>query len=292
MIHHYYPLVESTLTSKAIVIHVPFKSEDVFELYRVEPFPFAVNETVMVLDSESSIVLVKDDFSVYATDTFSTLANCRSEYQNLYFCPASLFAFMPITSNGVCEVLLTQTNASSALSLCPYKQLVPRTMFHKSFYGHHYFFFPKPIYVSVACPEGSSFQQVSGHFAVLIGCTLRSDHLNIFPEKYHEGFISNITSHVFSISILDHINNMNIKFVTNTLSELSFSNISEFETAIHESLPMYLSPAVHFPSIFSIVVLFIIILIPLFCVSRATSLYNVLQARVHGERVEPDDANL
>ena len=41
-IHHYYPLLESVLTSQSIVIHVPFKSRHSFEVHRVESFPFKV----------------------------------------------------------------------------------------------------------------------------------------------------------------------------------------------------------------------------------------------------------
>ncbi len=32
-IHHYYPLLESFLMSEAIVIHVPFESQEVFEVH-------------------------------------------------------------------------------------------------------------------------------------------------------------------------------------------------------------------------------------------------------------------
>ncbi len=39
-IHHYSPLLESFLTSDSIVIHVPFKSGDAFEVYQLELFPF------------------------------------------------------------------------------------------------------------------------------------------------------------------------------------------------------------------------------------------------------------
>ena len=281
MIHHYYPLVESVLTSEAIVIHVPFKSQDIFELYRLEPFPFAVNNTVMILDAESSLVLVKDDFSVYATNKFSTLSECRSEYRNLYFCPASLFAFLPVKGGGSCEVVLTKKDASAALSLCPYKQLVPKVMFHNSFQGHHYFYFTEPLYVSVACPNGSAYQEVSGHFAVLTVCSLKSESFHVFPEKFHEGFISNITSPIFPINTLTKLNLTKIKFVTNTVSEFSFTNISDFETGIQESLPVYLDPYVHFPTLFVPILVFCLILIPLCCcLKRATSLYEVLKARL------------
>ena len=37
-IHHYYPLLESVLTSDAVVVHVPFQSTDNFEVHQIEPF--------------------------------------------------------------------------------------------------------------------------------------------------------------------------------------------------------------------------------------------------------------
>ena len=49
-IHHYYPLLESVLTSDAVVIHVPFQSADKFEVYKIESFLFTVNGTIMTLD--------------------------------------------------------------------------------------------------------------------------------------------------------------------------------------------------------------------------------------------------
>ena len=136
-------------------------------------------------------------------------------------------------------------------------------MFHKSFHEHHNFYFIGPVYVSVTCPSGSSYREVSGHFAVLTVCTLRSDHTHIFLKKYHEGFTSNISFHIFPMNTLSYINfkNVSIKYVTNTLSEFSFTNsISDFEDAIHESLPMYLSPYVHFPTV--------IVRILIFCTAR------------------------
>ena len=135
----------------------------------------------------------------------------------------------------------------------------------------------------MTCPNGSSYQEVSGHFAVLTVCAVRSDHFHTFPEKYHEGFTSNLSSHIFPINTLNYINfkNISIKYVTNTLSEFSFTNISDFEDAVHESLPMYLSPYVHFPTVIVPVLIFCIVFVTLyFCVKRATSLYNELKTRL------------
>jgi len=279
-IHHYYPLLESVLTSEAIVIHVPFQSPDVFEVHQIEPFPFSVNGTIMTLDLPPSVVLVSKDFSLYATGHLSDLQKCKSEYLHLYHCPASLFAFLPITG-GICQVVLTQKIASKALSLCPYAHLTPQPLFHRTFFSHHYFFFTQPFFVSVVCSEGTVYKEVSGHFAVLAACYLRSANLTTFPSKLHQGFSSNFTTKIFPIESLKNINFSHIKYVTNTISEFTFSNISEFENAIQDSLPPYLTPYVHYPSIIAPIVLIIIIVIPLCCVvKKALTLYRELQKKV------------
>jgi len=279
-IHHYYPLLESILTTDAIIIHVPFQSQDVFEVHQIEPFPFSVNGTIMTLDLPPSIVLISKDFALYAVGQLTDLQRCKTEYLHLYHCPASLFAFLPITG-GVCEVVLTQKDASKALSLCPYTQLAPKPVFHRTFFNHHYFFFTQAFYVSIVCPEGPVYKEVSGHFAVLIACYLRSANLTTFPSKLHQGFSANVSSKIFPLTSLDNVNFSTIRYVTNSLSEFSFSNLSDLETAVHDSLPGYLSPAVHFPSLVAPVVLIIVIVIPLCClVNRALTLYNRLNSRV------------
>ncbi len=110
-IHHYYPLSESFLTSEAIVIHVPLASQEVFEVHQLEPFSFAVYGTIMSLNLPPFIVLISKDFTVYSAGHITDLQRCTTEYLHLYYCPASLFAFLPVTG-GVCEVVLTQTDAS------------------------------------------------------------------------------------------------------------------------------------------------------------------------------------
>ncbi len=62
-IHYYYPLLEYFLTSDSVVIHVPFRSGDVFEVYQVELFSFSVNGSLMTLDSSSSVVLIHQELS-------------------------------------------------------------------------------------------------------------------------------------------------------------------------------------------------------------------------------------
>ncbi len=54
MIQHYYPLLESTLTTDAMIINIPFKSLDHFDAYEVTTFPFSVHNSVMTLDMNPS----------------------------------------------------------------------------------------------------------------------------------------------------------------------------------------------------------------------------------------------
>ncbi len=135
-----HPLLESSLTSDAMVIHVSYKSEDDFDVFHIQPFPFSANGSVMIMDLPASVVLIRKDFSLFATSQFSDLGACKTEHHDLYLCSASLFAFLPLTG-GACEVLLTQTDASKDLELCPFRHIAPRPLFYRRFSGFHYFFF-------------------------------------------------------------------------------------------------------------------------------------------------------
>lgn len=284
-IQHYYPLLESVLTSDAVVIHVPFQSQDTFEVHQIEPFPFAVNGTVMVLNLPPTVVLIAKDFSLYAVTRLSDLQKCRTEYHHLYHCPAYLFAFFPVTG-GICEIVLTQTDASRALSLCPYTQLAPKPLFHSNFFGVHYFYFTHPVFVSVVCPNHTDYREVKGHLAVLIACHLRSANLSTFPSKLHHGFTANFSNLIFPMDSLNNLSFSSIKYVTNTLSEFKFSNSSGLVAAVQESLPAYLTPQVHYPSLVAPVILIILIVVPLVCcVRKALTLYSHLHGIVKADTV-------
>ncbi len=106
---------------------------------------------------------------------------------NLYFCSTSLYAFLPVTG-AVCEAVLAQTDASKALEVCPYRHVVSKPVFHRRFSLYQYFLFTQSYFVSVVCPNSSTYQEVSGHFAARVACFFRSANLTTFPEKLHQGF--------------------------------------------------------------------------------------------------------
>ncbi len=52
-----------------------------------------------------------------------------------------------------------------------------------------------------------------------------------------------------------------MKFVTNTLAPLTFSNMSDLQEALYANLPVYLDPAVNFPSFVVPLVLSLVLLL-------------------------------
>ena len=278
-IQHYYPLLESFITTDDIVIHVPFQSKDILDVFQLEPFPFSANDTLMVLDLPPSLVLISKDFTFYATASVTDLERCKTTYLHYYHCPAALFAFLPVTG-GVCEVVLTQENNTKALELCPYTTSIQKPMFHKTFFSHHYFFFTYPFYISIICPEGTTYREVSGHLAVYFACYVHSANLTTFPSKLHQGFSGNSSARIYPLSTLNNVHLSHIKHLSPKVPEFTFSNTSDLETAVHEVLPGYLHPYVHYPSIVIPIVIIIIVLIPLCCwVKKALTLYNILRRK-------------
>ncbi len=78
MIQYYYPLLEATLTTDAIIVNIPFKSQDHFEAYEIKPFPFSINNSVIILDMNPSLVLIAKDFSLYTIGDLTELKRCKS----------------------------------------------------------------------------------------------------------------------------------------------------------------------------------------------------------------------
>ena len=150
--------------------------------------------------------------------------------------------------------------------------------------GPHYFFFTRTMSVTVTCAKGSAHSRVTGYFAILKQCTLHSASVITHPETLYEGFVSSIFMRLYTITFPSQFNISSIKHITNSISEFKLSNHSELESAVHDSLPVYLSPYVHYPSVIVPIVLVIVILIPLCCIRRkALTLYTLLKTRVAEE---------
>lgn len=287
MIQHYYPLLESTLTTDAIIINIPFKSLDHFDAYEVTTFPFSVNNSVMILDMNPSLVLIAKDFALYAVGDLAALMHCKSSYLHLYHCSSNQFAFLPVVK-GICEVALTRSEASAALSLCPYKHVVSQPIFHRNFHGFHYFYFTENFYVSVTCPEGNTYEEVIGHYAVQDACHVRSSKLTTYPSRFHLAFTAKLSYRVFPVTSLMNLTRSRIPFITNSLSTFSFSNQEEFSEALETSLPVYLQPRFLYPSVLTPFLILVFVIISLYmCFRKAMNLYEYLDSRRKRLAVSP-----
>ena len=269
----YYPLLDASLTKSDIAVHIPFKSRDSFHAYEVVPFPFLAGNSTLSLDLTPSLVLISKDYAVYASTALTELGSCRSSFVRTYHCSASLFAFLPV-SGGVCELALTHQLASNALSLCPYKQLPSPSVFHKNFHGFHYFYFGRPLYISVVCPESTVYLEVSGHYAVAEACHVRSSNITTYPSRVHLAFTANVSHSVFPIQSLANLKVSNITYVTNSLGVLTFNDESEFADTVAETLPEYLYPIALYPSVLvPIVALAVGLGIVCCCLKRVSSVH-------------------
>ncbi len=85
----------------------------------------------------------------------------------------------------------------------------------------------------------------------------------------------------FLIDSLSQLNYSTIHFVINTFSDFTFSYFSNLESAIQDSLPLYLYTSVHIISLIVPLVLVTVIIIPLCSlVDRALPLYTHLKANI------------
>ncbi len=60
--------------------------------------------------------------------------------------------------------------------------------------------------MTIGCPEGSSCKEVTGHLAVRLACSLLSDNLTTFAEKFHHGFMAANVIPVYSQDGLQKLN--------------------------------------------------------------------------------------
>ncbi len=85
MSQYYFPLLEASLTTEAILVHVPFQSREEFEAFETVTFPISVEDSVLTLDMPYSLALVAKGYTFYSTSSFSDLKFCKSSFPQKYF---------------------------------------------------------------------------------------------------------------------------------------------------------------------------------------------------------------
>ncbi len=157
-----------------------------------------------------SLVLEDADGAQYYVGDSHDLLDCKTEQVGLYYCPASLFAFVPLTETDVCELSIIHKVASRSLSLCHYYHLAPTLYFHKSFMERHYFFLPESHVSLCEMSEGSSF-----FHSVRTLFHTKNVLLGFFQGDYSFG---NTMAKIYKIIYTLKMGISTIKFVTNSFS--------------------------------------------------------------------------
>ena len=258
---HYYPLLNSFLTTDSIVINILFRSSHRYQLFEIEPFPMMLNNSMYMLDGSKTLVLTNDEHSSYAKMSNEDLKDkCHTNSIGIYYSPSSMFSLIPVRETGVCEMQLLMTNSTRSLDICPYKQIVKGSFHHTLFMNKHYFIFPEFVEVTIRCPEGHTYKRVKGIIQVRRECALTSLVVANIKEHTHQENLPPHSNHLQELSLnISHIN-----YIINKLHHLYLRNISSFSGAVKLNLPSYLKTQFHFPLIMSpiaitIVIVFIIL---------------------------------
>lgn len=82
------------------------------------------------LDFSSLVLLIHGNIFLYAVGLFSDLETCKTNIKTCIFDLRSVYLPYPCVVGGVCETVLTQTDAFKALQFCPYHHNISGLIFH------------------------------------------------------------------------------------------------------------------------------------------------------------------
>ena len=273
-IEFYYPLIQSFLTHISIIITIPMKSQDQFSLWRLLPFPFMVNDTLLQVDLDHDLLLVSSDSSHVARSSLDVLSQCKSSFYNFYICAAFHFVFLP-ASEAPCDLSLIQSKPKEAIKHCHFTHSNPSSVYHVHLLANQYFYFPRSTEIALSCKTRPSYVQVHGYYSVSDHCEVRANKLITFPNRQHLTLASNLSSTLTPIIPAFNLSFTNLTVYSEKLKLLGFLNKSDIQSVLHNPLPMYLEPVVMVPSILSPFVFFVLICGICFCICRLKSKYTI-----------------
>lgn len=131
--------------------------------------------------------------------------------------------------------------------------------------------------MSVICPEGTTYQRVTGHYAIAEACYIRSTNITTYPSRIRLVFTANISHRVFPLRSLDDIHFSSVSYVTNSLNSLSFANKTEFAETLEETLPDYLHLPYLCPGFFvPMFLMFVSLVVMCYLIRRNSVLHDYL----------------
>lgn len=239
-IENYYPILSTTLTHRAILVHIPFTSGTAFHAWEIIPFPLQTDTFMVTIDKQHEIMIVSEDYLLLDTANLNTLTKCTKAYLDLYICPAYIFAFTTATDTP-CEISLIQTTHNNTVKECSYKLVPHKTVYHANLKGIQYFYFPNTTGITLICLDDIKRVQVQGYYTVPDHCELRSNTLATLPTRQHLAFMANMSSNLHKLTNLPSVNVSTIHVNSDETKLLTLMNKPTFSEALDMSLPWYVS---------------------------------------------------
>ena len=275
MAAYYYPLLESTVTTKYVLVSVPFKTKtQLFSLFRIVPFPVMVGGHLVKLDIDYEFVMVSTDGQLIEELSHDTIQKCKTGYKHLFVCPATLFSFKPPVHARCPLALVTPTLTSEeALKRCSFESVIRKKdagTFHVHFLHSHYFYFFDETPVSLTCNRKTSTLIAKGAHSCPDNCHLTSQPVKTLPSLHHATFRANLTDVLPELANLSALTwpNVTIAIKSHRLDLVTLFNDSSIKSTVADVLPPVLQSEVVVPSLLMPIVLSLLAIVTVVVVTR------------------------
>ena len=191
MIAHYYPLLKATLTSKFVLITIPFKNSDFYSIYKLHSFPVWHNESYFAPNAiNNKFVIVSGSKALFAFPSLDSLNTCINPFEKMYICKANDFIFYSqalVDQHAEKKCSLSIIHNLPIKNVCTFAQVNVSSVIIAHVNHFKFILVPKPIdFVAVKCPgRASKVHNVHGAYVFQDSCSLESSSLRIFAANIH-----------------------------------------------------------------------------------------------------------
>ena len=174
-LHNYYSLLDVSVVPGAVLIHVPFRSRDLYRLLNVIPFPSSVThssvEKTVILDGVPDFILYDNVTRSIAYPSISDLGQCKTPLEDSMVCPATFVALRSMVA-GTCEDAVVNIDGKAVTSKCSFKEVKTDALWLEKVDDTQYVYIPNSSEIIVHCPPTAPQTfSVRGRFHFSTDCT-------------------------------------------------------------------------------------------------------------------------
>ena len=191
MIAHYYPLLKATLTSKFVLITIPFKNSDFYSIYKLHSFPVWHNESYFAPNAiNNKFVIVSGSKALFAFPPLDSLNTCINPFEKMFICQANDFIFYSqalVDQHAEKKCSLSIIHNLPIKNVCTFAKVNVSSVLVAHVNNFKFILVPKPIdFVAIKCPgKASTVHNVHGSYVFQDSCSLESSSLRIFAANIH-----------------------------------------------------------------------------------------------------------